>query len=80
MTDKEFAAHEERYQAEKANQKPHPYSAEAWQAATDAGIMDGTKPQSPLTREQLAVIFTAFRSARKGCEVNGTGFYAGGRC
>ena len=24
MTDKEFAAHEERYQAKKANQKPHP--------------------------------------------------------
>lgn len=36
MTVKEFAAHEERYQAEKANQKPHPYAAEAWQAATDA--------------------------------------------
>ena len=79
MTDKEFAAHEERYQAEKANQKPHPYAAEAWQSATDAGIMDGTKPQSADARTACGD-FTAFRSARKGCEVNGTGFYAGGRC
>ena len=66
MTDKEFAAHEERYQAEKANQKPHPYVAEAWQAATDAGIMDGTKPQSPLTREQLAVILQRLGLLGKG--------------
>lgn len=66
MTDKEFAAHEERYQAEKANQKPHPYAAEAWQAATDAGIMDGTKPQSPLTREQLAVILQRLGLLGKG--------------
>ena len=66
MTDKEFAAHEERYQAEKANQKPHPYAVEAWQAATDAGIMDGTKPQSPLTREQLAVILQRLGLLGKG--------------
>lgn len=66
MTDKEFAAHEERYQAEKANQKPHPYAAEAWQAATDAGIMDGTKPQSPLTREQLSVILQRLGLLGKG--------------
>lgn len=66
MTDKEFAAYEERYQAEKANQKPHPYAAEAWQAATDAGIMDGTKPQSPVTREQLAVILQRLGLLGKG--------------
>ena len=63
---KEVAAHEERYQAEKANQKPHPYAAEAWQSATDAGIMDGTKPQSPLTREQLAVILQRIGLLGKG--------------
>ena len=66
MTDKEFAAHEERYQAEKANQKPHPYAVEAWQAAVNAGIMDGTKPQSPLTREQLAVILQRLGLLGKG--------------
>ena len=41
MTDKEFTAYLNRYLAEKANQKPHPYAAEAWKAATDAGIVDG---------------------------------------
>jgi len=56
MTDKEFAAHEERYQAEKANQKPHPYAAEAWAKAKAAGIVDGSKPQCELTREQFVVI------------------------
>lgn len=66
MTDKEFTAYLNRYQAEKANQKPHPYAAEAWQAATDAGIMDGTKPQSPLTREQLAVILQRLGLLGKG--------------
>ena len=55
-----------RYQAAKANQKPHPYAAEAWQSATDAGIMDGTKPQSPLTREQLAVILQRLCLLGKG--------------
>lgn len=66
MTDKEFTAYLNRYQAEKANQKPHPYAAEAWQAATDAGIMDGTKPQSSLTREQLAVILQRLGLLGKG--------------
>lgn len=66
MTDKEFTAYLNRYQAEKASQKPHPYAAEAWQAATDAGIMDGTKPQIPLTREQLAVILQRLGLLGKG--------------
>ena len=56
MTDKEFAAYEERYKANKANQQPHPYAAEAWKAATAAGIVDGSKPQCELTREQFVVI------------------------
>lgn len=56
MTDKEFAAYEERYKANKANQQPHPYAAEVWKAATAAGIVDGSKPQCELTREQFVVI------------------------
>ena len=56
MTDKEFAAYMDRYLAAKANQQPHPYAADAWKAMQTAGITDGTKPQCPLTREQLAVI------------------------
>lgn len=56
MTDKEFAAYLNRYLAAKANQQPHPYAAEAWAKAKAAGIVDGSKPQCPLTREQLVVI------------------------
>ena len=56
MTDKEFAQYMDRYLAAKANQQPHPYAADAWKAMQTAGITDGTKPQCPLTREQLAVI------------------------
>ena len=56
MTDKEFAAYMDRYLAAKANQQPHPYAAEAWSKAKAAGIVDGSKPQCELTREQLVVI------------------------
>lgn len=56
MTDKEFAQYVERYLETKANQKAHPYAADAWKAMQTAGITDGSQPQCPLTREQLAVI------------------------
>lgn len=56
MTDKEFARYVDRYLAAKANQQPHPYAADAWKAMQTAGITDGSQPQCPLTREQLAVI------------------------
>lgn len=32
------------------------WAAEAWKKAADAGVFDGTKPQSPLTREQAALV------------------------
>ena len=35
---------------------PAPWAKDAWEAATAAGILDGTYPQGPVTREQLAVI------------------------
>ena len=56
MTDKEFAQYMDRYLAAKANQQPHPYAAEAWAKAKAAGIVDGSKPQCELTREQFVVI------------------------
>ena len=56
MTDKEFAQYMDRYLAAKANQKPHPYAAEAWAKAKAASIVDGSKPQCELTREQFVVI------------------------
>ncbi len=66
MTDKEFTAYLNRYLAAKGTQQPHDYAKDAWQAATDAGIVDGTKPQSPLTREQLAVILQRLGLLGKG--------------
>ena len=32
------------------------WAREAWEAAVAAGVFDGTKPQSPLTREQAAAV------------------------
>ena len=66
MTDKEFTAYLNRYLATKGTQQPHDYAKDAWQAATDTGIMDGTKPQSPLTRAQLAVILQRLGLLGKG--------------
>lgn len=56
MTDKEFAQYMDRYLAAKANQQPHPYAVEAWAKAKADGIVDGSKPQCALTREQFVVI------------------------
>ena len=56
MTDKEFAAYMDRYLANKAKQQAHDYAKQAWKAMQDAGITDGTQPQCPLTREQMAVM------------------------
>ena len=66
MTDKEFAAYMDRYNANKANQMPHAYASLAWKLAVEAGIVDGTKPQSPLTREQFAVILQRLGLIGKG--------------
>ena len=36
--------------------KPDEWAEEAWEAAKRAGILDGTRPQDPLTRQELAVV------------------------
>lgn len=66
MTDKEFTAYLNRYLATKGTQQPHDYAKDAWQAAVDAGIVDGTKPQCPLTREQFVVILQRLGLLGKG--------------
>ena len=35
---------------------PSPWAAEAWQKAVSLGILDGSDPQGPCTREMLAVV------------------------
>ncbi len=66
MTDNEFTAYLNRYLAAKGTQQPHDYAKDAWQAAVDAGIVDGTKPQCPLTREQFVVILQRLGLLGKG--------------
>lgn len=38
------------------NSKPSAWAKASWEKATNLGVVDGKNPQSPLTREQLAVI------------------------
>ena len=37
-------------------EKPDEWAEEAWEAAKKAGILDGTRPHDPLTRQELAVV------------------------
>lgn len=39
-----------------ANNTPSPWAKNAWDWAKREGILDGTKPKDPVTREQLAVV------------------------
>lgn len=57
MNYEDFKAYMKRYEAEREQDNSVPISAkEAWPAAKDAGIMDGTMPNAPATRAQLAVV------------------------
>lgn len=40
----------------KAPEGPSEWAKEAWEKATQKKILDGTNPQGPLTREQMAVV------------------------
>lgn len=42
--------------AEPSEQKPAPWAAEAWAKAEKSGVLDGTRPTDPVTRQELAVI------------------------
>lgn len=53
----QFKAFMERYEKEREQDNIVPNSAkDAWPAAKEAGIMDGTMPNAPATRAQLAVV------------------------
>lgn len=39
-----------------AIEEADPWAAEAWQKATAKGVLDGTRPRDPLTRQELAVV------------------------
>lgn len=56
LTYEQFMAFLQRYEKENEGKNASAWAADAWKALTDAGITDGSAPQAPLTREQLAVM------------------------
>ena len=56
LTYDQFKALLQRYEKESEGKNASAWAADAWKALTDAGITDGSAPQAPLTREQLAVM------------------------
>lgn len=56
MTEAEVRKIIDRATEEKAKKAVSSWAAEAFAAATDAGVLDGTQPQAPLTREQFAAV------------------------
>lgn len=45
------------YEAEKAQKMVSDWAKESWEKAKNAGVFDGSMPQSPMTREQAAAVF-----------------------
>ena len=56
MTEAEVRKIIDQVAEEKAKKAVSSWAAEAFAAATKAGILDGTSPQAPLTREQFAAV------------------------
>ena len=62
----QFKAFLQRYEKENEGKNASAWAADAWKALTDAGITDGSAPQAPLTREQLAVMLQRLGLIGKG--------------
>ena len=56
MTEAEVRKIIDQVAEEKASKAVSSWAKDAFAAATDAGILDGTQPQAPLTREQFAAV------------------------
>lgn len=56
MTKEEVIKIIQEYEAEKAKKPVDNWAKTAWAKIKNKGVMDGTKPKSPVTREQLAAI------------------------
>lgn len=53
---KMFAAAMDAYNKELNAMQPGSYATEAWEKAKAKGVLDGSRPRAPLTREQFAVV------------------------
>jgi hypothetical protein len=38
------------------NNEPSAWAKDAWEKATKAGVVDGTRPTEPITRQEIVVI------------------------
>lgn len=56
MTEKQVRALIDKVAAETAKKAVSAWAKQAWQEAEQAGIVDGSSPRSPVTREQLAQV------------------------
>lgn len=68
LTYKQFKAFLQRYEKENEGRNASAWASDAWKALTDAGITDGSAPQAPLTREQLAVMLQRLGLIGKGAK------------
>ena len=68
VTYKEFCAFMARYQKDLEAKNASAWAEKAWEALMDAGITDGSAPQAPLTREQLAVMLQRLGLIGKGAK------------
>lgn len=50
-----FKSFMDRYIAEQGSEPVDDWAVEAWEAAKKAGVLDGTRPHDPLTRQEAAV-------------------------
>lgn len=66
LTYDQFKAYIQRYEKENEGKNASAWASDAWKALTDAGITDGSAPQAPLTREQLAVMLQRLGLIGKG--------------
>lgn len=58
MDYEKFKEYMGRYERELAQKGPSGWAGEAWEWARDAGLLDGSAPRSPLTREQAAMVLS----------------------
>lgn len=56
MTYEQFIEYQKKYEKERDAKAASEWAKVVWKKATDAGLFDGTMPQSPFTREQAAMV------------------------
>lgn len=68
LTYNQFKAFLQRHEKENEGRNASAWASDAWKSLTDAGITDGSAPQAPLTREQLAVMLQRLGLIGKGAK------------